>query len=123
MKNYMCRALVPLLLAITPLAASSAELGQSPFEPEIKGAAVVRALSVANDDFLGRLPKVEKADSEIDRFVSDPNSYKISVNYEDGNYVVDYEINPYKGSRFRGGGYRYVVDGGSYRIIKTVVSP
>lgn len=110
-------------LLTMPVITYSAELDSSPFGPHDDGPAVIKALSAANRDFLGKLPEMTAKDTEIDRFAANPDNYKIAIDHGDGSYVIDYAIKPFEGSGFRGGGYRYVVDDTNYRILKTVVSP
>lgn len=117
-----------LLSAVLSMAASSqthaTELGQSPFAavPTARGPA--RALAVANEDFVTRLPPANDRDAAIDRFAADPANYTIAIDRDgDAAFVVDYAIKPFQGSGFRGGGYRYVVDARSYRITSMQVLP
>ena len=125
-KNEMkigSRMCVLACLLTMPVITYSAELGSSLFGPQDGGPAVIKALSAANRDFLSKLPEMTAKDTKIDQFAANPDNYKIAIDHSDGSYVIDYEIKPFEGSGFRGGGYRYVVDDTSYRILKTVVSP
>ncbi|MET4726272.1 hypothetical protein ABIE09_000043 [Lysobacter enzymogenes] len=117
------RICVLVCLVTMPVIAYSAELGSSPFVPQDGGPAMIKALSAANRDFLSKLPQTTAKDSKIDQFAANPDNYKIVIDHGEEGYVIDYEIKPFEGSGFRGGGYRYIVDDAGYRILKVIVSP
>nr|AEH59028.1 putative exported protein [Lysobacter sp. ATCC 53042] len=116
--------LLPLLIltAIAPRAGST-ELGDSPFSLAPKAQGPARALAVAHEDFVRRLPPPREDVAAMERFASDPDSYAIAIERDGVYYIVDYSIKPYQGQSFRGGGYRYRIDGSDFRIVDARIEP
>ncbi|QWP75450.1 hypothetical protein J5226_17765 [Lysobacter sp. K5869] len=112
-----------LMAGAATQAGAAAELGESPFSVAPKARGSARALAVANEAFARQLPAAGPHSSAIDRFVSDPDNYAIAVDRDGANYTVEYAIKPFEGRRFRGGGYRYTIDGDSYRIVDSRIDP
>lgn len=95
-------------------------LGVAPFPPvalgseatQTSGSIVISAFSRAYQDFGRRLKAQVHGTTGLDRHLADIANYKAIVYLEGSSVVVQLMPLPYEGSNIRGGGGKYIVEGG-----------
>lgn len=73
---------------------------------------VISAFSRAYQDFGRRLKTQARGATELDRHLADIDNYKAIVYLEGSRVVVQLMPLPYRGSSIRGGGGKFIVEGG-----------
>ncbi|WP_188489660.1 hypothetical protein [Stenotrophomonas maltophilia] len=97
---------VGLGVALLPFAALGSEATQT------SGPIVISAFSRAHQDFGQRLKAQAHGTTGLDRHLADIDNYKAIVYLEGSRVVVQLMPLPYGGSNIRGGGGKYIVEGG-----------
>lgn len=104
-----CRCLavaVGLGVALFPPVALGSEATQT------SGSTVISAFSRAYQDFGQRLKAQAHGTTGLDRHLADIDNYKAIVYREGSRVIVQLMPLPYGGSSIRGGGGKFIVEGG-----------
>lgn len=79
----------------------------------------IKACETAYLDFNDRIALINlSSPSELGRFVSDINNYRITINNRKETFEVQFSPQQFRGSSLRGGGARYVLDAAGEKILK-----